>query len=154
MDLNDLGNLGEFVSALAVIVSLIYLALQIRNNSRQTRLSNIQQMLDASKEMMLVSTNADFTHLFMKERLGEISQGDEEANRLRGLRMAQLRNIENAFFMNREQVLDDEIFEIFKKRAETIIREDPGIIEGAIHSQSFKNWLIAIKGTTPDDGDT
>ena len=35
MNLQDLGNLGEFVGAVAVVVSLVYLALQIRQNTRQ-----------------------------------------------------------------------------------------------------------------------
>jgi hypothetical protein len=35
--LQDLGNLGEFVGALGVIASLLYLALQIRQGSRQIR---------------------------------------------------------------------------------------------------------------------
>ena len=35
MSLEDLGNIGEFVGAIAVVVSLIYLALQIRQNTRQ-----------------------------------------------------------------------------------------------------------------------
>jgi len=38
MDLQSLGNLGEFVGGLAVIASLIYLALQIRQNTKSVRL--------------------------------------------------------------------------------------------------------------------
>ena len=37
MTLDDLGNLGEIVSALGVVASLIYLALQIRQNTAQIR---------------------------------------------------------------------------------------------------------------------
>jgi hypothetical protein len=33
--LEDLGNIGEFVAAIAVVVSLVYLAFQIRQGSRQ-----------------------------------------------------------------------------------------------------------------------
>ncbi len=35
MTLEDLGNIGEFVAAIAVVVSLVYLASQIRQSSRQ-----------------------------------------------------------------------------------------------------------------------
>jgi hypothetical protein len=34
--LEDLGNIGEFVAAIAVVVSLVYLAIQIRDGARQT----------------------------------------------------------------------------------------------------------------------
>ena len=33
MSLEDLGNIGEFVAAVAVVVSLIYLAVQIRGDA-------------------------------------------------------------------------------------------------------------------------
>jgi hypothetical protein len=36
MTLQDLGNIGEFVAAIGVVVSLIYLAIQVRAGSRQT----------------------------------------------------------------------------------------------------------------------
>ena len=35
MNLQDLGNLGEFVGAIAVLVTLVYLALNIRQNTAQ-----------------------------------------------------------------------------------------------------------------------
>jgi hypothetical protein len=38
VDLDALGNLGEFVGGLAVIASLIYLAVQIRQNTKTLRL--------------------------------------------------------------------------------------------------------------------
>ncbi len=37
MTLEDLGNLGEFIGAFAVVVSLVYLAIQIRQNTAQIR---------------------------------------------------------------------------------------------------------------------
>lgn len=39
MTIQDLGSLGEFVAALATIVTLIYLAIQIRQNTRSVRLA-------------------------------------------------------------------------------------------------------------------
>jgi len=34
--LEDLGNLGDFIGGIAVIATLIYPALQVRNNTRST----------------------------------------------------------------------------------------------------------------------
>jgi hypothetical protein len=39
MSLEDLGNIGEFVAAVGVIVSLIYLAVQIRQNTQQVNVN-------------------------------------------------------------------------------------------------------------------
>ena len=37
MNLNDLANLGQIIGAVAVVVSLIYVALQIRQNTNAVR---------------------------------------------------------------------------------------------------------------------
>ena len=37
MSLQDLGNIGEFIGAVGVVASLIYLALQIRQNTKAVR---------------------------------------------------------------------------------------------------------------------
>lgn len=44
MDIQTLGNLGEFVGSLAVLITLVYLAIQTRQTvtiARQTSLSDI-----------------------------------------------------------------------------------------------------------------
>ena len=48
MTLEDLGNLGEFVAAIGVIASLVYLALQIRQNTASLRSSTHQQLAQLS----------------------------------------------------------------------------------------------------------
>ena len=37
MTIQDLGSVGEFVAAVATVATLLYLAIQLRNNSRVTR---------------------------------------------------------------------------------------------------------------------
>ncbi len=48
MTLEDLGNLGEFIGALAVVVSLAYLAVQSRPNTKTVRTSTYQAVLDSN----------------------------------------------------------------------------------------------------------
>jgi hypothetical protein len=43
MSLEDLGNIGEFVAAIAVVASLVYLAVQIRQNTRQVNANTLDQ---------------------------------------------------------------------------------------------------------------
>jgi len=47
--LGDLGNVGEFVGAIAVVITLTYLAVQIRQNSSTTR-AHIRQSLALDPE--------------------------------------------------------------------------------------------------------
>ena len=46
MDLQSLANLGEAVSAVAVVVSLVYLAIQVRQNTESQRTDNYLGALD------------------------------------------------------------------------------------------------------------
>jgi hypothetical protein len=43
--LEELGNIGDFVGGLAVVVTLVYLALQIRQNTATTRVQTVQHLL-------------------------------------------------------------------------------------------------------------
>ena len=42
MSLNDLANLGQIIGAIAVVISLIYVALQIRQNTNAVRAATAQ----------------------------------------------------------------------------------------------------------------
>jgi hypothetical protein len=43
--LDVLGNLGDFIGGIAVVVTLLYLALQIRQNTATTRVQTVQHLL-------------------------------------------------------------------------------------------------------------
>lgn len=45
-DLESLANLGEIIGAIAVVVSLIYLAVQVRQNTQAQRTENFSRALD------------------------------------------------------------------------------------------------------------
>ena len=54
--LEDLGNLGDFIGGIAVIATLIYLALQVRNNTRSTEaqaLASWATLVSASNTPMM-----------------------------------------------------------------------------------------------------
>ena len=51
MSLEQLANLGEFLGGIAVIVSLVYLAVQVRRNTRATNLSAYQECVRASNDL-------------------------------------------------------------------------------------------------------
>ena len=52
MSLEDLGNIGELVAAIGVIASLIYLAIQIRQNTQSVRSSAVQASVRDTTEII------------------------------------------------------------------------------------------------------
>src|SRR6187551_3814115 len=47
MNWEAISALGQIIGAMAVVISVIYLALQVRSNARQTRLASMRSMSDA-----------------------------------------------------------------------------------------------------------
>ena len=67
MTLDDLGNLGELVGALAVIVSVAYLAIQIRQNTRSLRASAFHNLSNSVANFLgTVAHDSELSSLFMR----------------------------------------------------------------------------------------
>jgi hypothetical protein len=64
MDLNSLANLGEFVGGFFVVVSLVYLAHQVRQNTRSLRSENYARVLERmSTVQSRLSVDAELNRL-------------------------------------------------------------------------------------------
>lgn len=67
IDLQSLAYLGEIVAAAAVVASLIYLAVQVRQSTRAQRTENFARALDRiSAIQSMLSQDAEMTHLFSR----------------------------------------------------------------------------------------
>ena len=52
MTLQDIGNIGEFVAAVATLATLIYLAVQIRQNTDSVKAAAAQSVLEAPNQAL------------------------------------------------------------------------------------------------------
>jgi hypothetical protein len=64
MTLANLANFGEFIGGMAVIISLIYLALQIRQNTKTIRGSTLQQNTDFWGDLFLRLAQPDLANVY------------------------------------------------------------------------------------------
>ncbi len=110
MTLQDLGNIGEFVAAIAVLVSLLYLAIQIRQNTKTVRTSTYQAVLDSSYRI---------NELFADPRIERIYRvGRKDLHQLKEGELAQFKTLvgaiigfHEALFLQRQQgAIDDDFF--------------------------------------------
>lgn len=63
--LSDLGNLGDFIGGIAVVVSLVYLAFQIRRNTQSVQAGSVQGATQAISEIMeLMARDAEILRIF------------------------------------------------------------------------------------------
>ena len=76
MSFEDLGNLGELVAAIATVVTLGYLALQLKQNTKALRSQTFQQSsMDMSLTANAISSNGELAEIVVKasENLDDLS---------------------------------------------------------------------------------
>lgn len=72
MTLQDFASIGELVGAVGVIISLIYLAAQVRQNTAALRASSITRVTDRTAESMgMVATDPELAKLLGKGVAGD-----------------------------------------------------------------------------------
>ena len=79
MSIQDLGSIGELVAAIATIVTLAYLALQIRRNTLATHSSSFHAVSDSMNHInMTVAQSPELSRIWLTGAADRGSLGDEE----------------------------------------------------------------------------
>jgi hypothetical protein len=129
MTLQDLGSIGEFVGAIAVVVSLVYLAVQIRQNTRSVRASTYHAVLDSNRsdnELILVHPHLE--RVYRVGRRDPTVLTEEERPLFRHLLAQLLLNHEMMFLHYQHGVIDEGLW----RRRETALQafvSQPGVRE-------------------------
>jgi hypothetical protein len=112
MSLEDLGNIGEFVAALGVIISLIYLAVQIRQNTSTIRAASFQDVVENSATFLKeVYRDADLTRIWVSGSDDLKSLAGVDRQRFHFLIITYFRQIENTYNQTRKGLLKDDEWE-------------------------------------------
>ena len=152
MTFSELGSLGEFISSLAVVASLIFIALQVRQSSDSSRIASRQSVLEASRNMMGLYSSKEYVEISVKSsKVGFDGLSEVEQGQYKLMRGAQLRNIENAFLLKEDGVLDSEVFhDTFDIRARGVLREWPQIVDDYSGTKAFMGWLEELRSDEND----
>ena len=117
LTLEDLGNLGEFIGALAVVASLVYLAAQIRQNTRVVLSATDQAQMDAhARYLGLLAQDPELTSLFLRGAACE-SLDENEAIRFSFLLHHIFTQVQAGFFHHRGGVISVEQWEAMHRVA-------------------------------------
>ena len=107
MNLDQLGNLGEFVSGVAVVASLIYVAIQIRQNTRATQAATLQEV---SRDMREQFSPKPVVHEASRKISGGEKLTFEERWAWNQYTMNTFRMYENQWFQYQRGALDAQLF--------------------------------------------
>jgi hypothetical protein len=107
--LEQLGGLGEFIGAMAVLASLVYVARELHENNRSTRQAAMQAAMLASQNVMALPVrDRDLARVI---RVGMATPDDlteDEYDQFRFWLFLVLRVHEDMFVQHRGGVIDDE----------------------------------------------
>ena len=111
MTIQDLGAIGELIGGIAVIISFIYLALQIRHGMRGYR-SNITQEVTShfSRLQFDIAKDAELLDIWRRAERGE-ELSDFDQRRVTQIISSYMIAFENMFFQYQEGMMDAEGYE-------------------------------------------
>lgn len=102
MGLQDLGNIGEFVAALATVATLVYLAIQIRQNTTTVRANSHHAGSTAWSDLVTrLAADATLSEIYYSGRFAPDSLSRQDARRFDMLVDAMLAQIENFYIQYR-----------------------------------------------------
>jgi len=111
MNWDAIGAIGEIIGAVAVVGSLIYLAIQIREQNREARLASAHQAIEGYRTSISWLNDPSMAELFIASLRNYDGLSDAERLRFDMYMTTTLRSFEDAFFLHRENRLDHETWE-------------------------------------------
>jgi hypothetical protein len=113
MDIQDLANLGEALSGFGVVISLLYLAVQIRQNTRAIRSSSYHQAAEQTWHYCLaVAQDASLAAIIAKRIAGE-TLTQAESIRANSADQALVYGFENMMRLHEEGLVDPDVWANF-----------------------------------------
>ena len=106
MSLSDLASIGSFISGVAVLVSLIYLALQVRQAEKNQRAIVQQERVSRSSDQLFRLADPVLARAWLKGLKSVDDLTDEEAFQFTVITTAMLRSVEDAYFQHKLGLLD------------------------------------------------
>lgn len=111
MNWDAIGAIGETIGALAVVISLAYLAIQIRAQNREARLAAVHEILVGVRESLHVFATGDVAEVFAKANEDYDSLSNAEFLRLLSGILPSLRLWEEAYIQNEQGRLENRVWD-------------------------------------------
>lgn len=116
LKLSDWAALAEIIASGAVITSIVYLSIQVRENTNAVQAATFQELINAS-DLYLLTIAQDSTLTSLVDRAGEdpASLTPLERRRYFYTQRAFWRNMENAFFQRQRGLLGDAEWSVYQR---------------------------------------
>jgi len=134
MNWDAIGAIGEIVGAIAVLITLIYLAIQIRQNSATQRAQTHQQLaLERVIGLRMISTNKELRDAVGKAQSGKPLTEDEQGI-LFSTTVMHLREYENELYQHSKGMIEDDELEVQRSLLEFSYLQIEAVEKIALHT--------------------
>jgi hypothetical protein len=154
MSLEDLGNVGEFVAAIAVVLSLIYLAVQIRQNTSSVRASTFHECSGRAGDLTrAIAEHKELARILLMG-LGGLEQLEDDADRVRFVSLIHtlFRDYEDLFFQYQAGTISSETWEARRYSLRNML-SNPGFtsfwdLRRLYYTESFRRFVETERETS------
>jgi hypothetical protein len=150
LSLSDWASIAEIIGAIAVIFSLLYVGVQVQENTSEVRASNRQALIDRSSDAVLgVAGNPELAQAISKSAAGA-PLAPAELTQYQYFVRGMLYDIQEAFLLHEEGRLDDEYWHtrvaivlayMSQEPARAVFDRDKAL--GVLHAD-YVRWLDSI----------
>ena len=137
MTITELGSLGEFISSLVVLATLIYLAVQVRQSNRLSRAQARQSMMQVVQGELYELID----HPEVISAMGGEPKSEEERAKVGMWLTAGLRQREFDWMQFKDGIIDEDTYRAYS-----------GVIPILLGTEATRRWwsLVGSSGFSPD----
>ncbi len=141
MSFSDLSSIGSFVGGIAVVISLIYLSIQIRQNMRHERAAMQQGRAARTVDLLLRTAGSDMANTMLRGRNGDSDLAAAELEQFLRAATAIFISFEDGYVLRRSGVLD----------SSTIAADEAALKNHILAGPGYRAaWEMLKSGMEPD----
>lgn len=160
MNWDAIGAIGDAVGGIGVLITLMYLAVQTRQNTRAVRAATYSQVSDSFSAISLaLFQDPTAVDLIRRAREEPESLSTEDLNRYGAYLLSYLRRAENMHFQSEEGTLDRDTWRGLRDSIFLLIGTEPAKRwwneRGRLFNASFQQFIeagLGISGKPSDAG--
>lgn len=147
MNWDAIGAIAELVAALAVVISLLYLALQVREGTEAARTSTYESIVsDFGALNRVIASSPDLATLFVRGQEDYSALSADERARVSQLFFVCFHNFENMYYQYRKGYLEEDVWQGWR-RLMLAYHARPGFqlwwsMRSQVFSPSFVDFLV------------
>jgi hypothetical protein len=145
LSLQDLGSLGEFVGAIGVVISLVYLTRQMQQNTTSVRAASFNSMTENSIRLLEHSiSDGNFAEFLYRAEADPSGLSPSELVRWNAYMTAVYRHFGNLVYQYRVGALDRQMWQSYRDTLKAHLRTPSWQVWFKQHSEVFSTSLVEL----------